>query len=99
MSLYKSNYLFRMWITRLPTLLSLAFIKLYQVTLSSLMGSRCRYIPTCSHYTAEAIRTHGFLKGWWLGLRRIGRCHPWGGFGFDPVPPPVGKKKRETHEN
>jgi putative membrane protein insertion efficiency factor len=47
----------------------------------------CRYVPSCSHYTEEAIRTHGICHGCGLGLRRILRCHPWGGEGFDPVPP------------
>jgi putative membrane protein insertion efficiency factor len=62
-------------------------IKLYQWTLSPLLGPACRYTPSCSHYAAEAIAVHGPLKGAWLGLKRIGRCHPWGGAGHDPVPP------------
>ena len=49
-------------------------------------GAGCRYEPTCSQYCLDALETHGLLKGMWLGLRRIGRCHPWGGHGPDPVP-------------
>jgi putative membrane protein insertion efficiency factor len=78
--------------------LSLALIRVYQLFLSPLMGSRCRYYPTCSHYTAEAIRVHGFFKGWWLGLKRISRCNPWGGFGIDPVPPKANNEKLHNHE-
>jgi putative membrane protein insertion efficiency factor len=50
-------------------------------------GCGCRYEPTCSHYALEAIETHGNVRGGWLGLKRLCRCHPWGGGGFDPVPP------------
>lgn len=49
--------------------------------------SPCRYVPTCSSYALEAVETHGALRGLWLALRRISRCHPWGGHGHDPVPP------------
>jgi putative membrane protein insertion efficiency factor len=48
--------------------------------------SPCRYLPTCSHYAIEALEAHGAVRGTWLAARRIGRCHPWGGMGFDPVP-------------
>jgi hypothetical protein len=62
-------------------------ITLYQKMLSPFIPSSCRYLPTCSHYSQEAIEQHGLGKGIWLGLKRLARCHPWGGQGFDPVPP------------
>ena len=70
------------------TRLSLGLIRLYKVTLSPLFGllSSCRYDPTCSEYGYEAIQRFGFRRGWWLALRRIARCAPWGGSGHDPVP-------------
>lgn len=61
-------------------------IRFYQYVISPMVGPRCRFVPTCSQYTIEAIRHHGPLKGLWLGLRRVTRCHPWGGHGYDPVP-------------
>lgn len=62
-------------------------IKIYQYTLSPLLGpSKCRFKPTCSHYAVEAIEEWGIFKGTYLAVRRILRCHPWGGFGYDPVP-------------
>lgn len=61
-------------------------IKAYQYTISPLLGANCRYSPTCSSYSIEAIRIHGPLKGLWLALKRILSCHPWGGHGYDPVP-------------
>lgn len=67
------------WLIILP-------VRFYQVAISPLIGSRCRYQPTCSHYMIGAIEEWGIFKGLWLGLKRIGRCHPWGGHGFDPVP-------------
>jgi putative membrane protein insertion efficiency factor len=54
---------------------------------SPLIGPRCRFLPTCSEYALDALATHGALRGSWLVMRRIGRCHPWGGSGYDPVPP------------
>ncbi|MBL6603449.1 MAG: membrane protein insertion efficiency factor YidD, partial [Alphaproteobacteria bacterium] len=62
-------------------------IYVYRFTLSPLIGRDCRFLPTCSQYTIEAIRTHGVWSGGLMGIRRIGRCHPWGGGGHDPVPP------------
>ncbi len=64
----------------------IALIKLYQYTLSPLIGKSCRYTPTCSVYGLEAIRKHGPLKGGWLTLKRVLSCNPWGGSGYDPVP-------------
>ena len=61
-------------------------IKIYQFLISPLFPSSCRYTPTCSHYTAEALKKYGIIKGGWLGIKRISRCHPWGGSGYDPVP-------------
>ena len=63
-------------------------IRLYQWTLSPLLGVNCRYAPSCSAYAVEAITTHGPVKGLWLAARRMARCHPWGGSGYDPVPQP-----------
>lgn len=68
---------------------SLIFIRLYQVTLSpvlGLLGGGCRFTPTCSHYGYEAIRKYGFLKGWRMAIWRILRCNPFGVGGYDPVP-------------
>lgn len=62
-------------------------IHLYQLTLSHFVGGQCRFQPTCSHYGLEAYRVHGVIGGTWLTLRRLLRCQPWGGSGFDPVPP------------
>lgn len=62
-------------------------IRGYQKFISPFTPSTCRYAPTCSHYTIEALEKHGLLKGGWLALKRIGSCNPWGGSGYDPVPP------------
>ena len=62
-------------------------IRAYKRWLSPLLPPACRYLPTCSVYAVEALETHGALRGSWLAARRICRCHPWGGHGYDPVPP------------
>ena len=64
----------------------LFIIQLYRWLLSPLLGAACRYTPTCSQYGKEAIEKFGPFKGAWLTMKRIGRCHPWGGHGHDPVP-------------
>ncbi|MBN2009486.1 membrane protein insertion efficiency factor YidD [candidate division KSB1 bacterium] len=61
-------------------------IRIYQKLISPLFPPTCRFTPTCSQYTVEALRKHGIFKGGWLGIRRIVRCNPWGGSGYDPVP-------------
>jgi len=61
-------------------------IHLYRWTLAPLIGPCCRYLPSCSEYALEALARHGVVIGSWLALRRVLRCHPWGGFGYDPVP-------------
>jgi uncharacterized protein len=64
----------------------LMLIRFYQLTLSSVVGRRCRFLPTCSEYAQIALTKHGVAKGTYLAARRVCRCHPWGGEGFDPVP-------------
>ena len=61
-------------------------IRGYQLAISPLLGPSCRFYPSCSHYAIEAIEAHGALRGTWLSIKRIGRCHPWNAGGFDPVP-------------
>ncbi len=61
-------------------------IKIYQLLISPLFPSSCRFTPTCSHYTLEALKKYGLFKGGWLGLKRILKCHPWGSSGYDPLP-------------
>ncbi len=64
----------------------LGLVWFYRVAVSPLIGANCRYEPSCSAYAETALREYGGLKGGWLTLRRISRCHPWGGSGYDPVP-------------
>src|SRR5437764_1068239 len=73
----------------LAACLLLGLIDAYQLTLSAVMGRRCRYLPSCAEYTGEAVARFGAWRGFWFGLARISRCHPWGGEGFDPVPSEV----------
>nr|WP_294936214.1 membrane protein insertion efficiency factor YidD [uncultured Flavobacterium sp.] len=61
-------------------------VRFYQIVISPLTPGVCRYSPTCSQYTLEALNKHGLFKGGWLAIKRIGSCHPWGGSGYDPVP-------------
>ncbi|MDG0991799.1 MAG: membrane protein insertion efficiency factor YidD [Luminiphilus sp.] len=68
------------------TYTAVKLIHLYRLVLSPWIGRACRFEPTCSHYTEEAITRYGILKGGWLGFRRLSRCHPWCEGGYDPVP-------------
>ena len=70
----------------LPGRILAGAVRLYQLVLSPLMPPHCRHLPTCSDYAIEALREHGMLRGGWLAIRRIARCHPFGTSGFDPVP-------------
>ena len=67
----------------------LALLRAYKLALSPLVGQGCRFQPTCSVYAAEVLIAHGPVRGGWLAARRVCRCHPWGGSGYDPAPPPV----------
>ena len=67
-------------------------IKSYQLLISPLLGQNCRYLPTCSEYSAQSIRENGVIKGIALSLKRISKCHPWGSHGYDPVPKKVEEK-------
>ena len=73
-------------ISRIPLYLIRGLIRVYQLLISPVLAGSCRYHPTCSQYALEAVEEHGPFKGAWLALKRIGRCHPWGSSGFDPVP-------------
>jgi putative membrane protein insertion efficiency factor len=71
---------------RILSLPFIALIKLYQWIISPVIGPKCRFTPTCSQYAIEALKKYGVLKGLWLTIKRLSRCHPWGGHGYDPVP-------------
>jgi putative membrane protein insertion efficiency factor len=73
-------------------------IRIYQVVLSPFFPAHCRYWPTCSGYARQAVRKHGARTGAWLALRRIARCHPWGGYGYDPVPDTCHEHENSTNE-
>ena len=67
-------------------------IRGYQLLLSPMLGSNCRFMPTCSEYAMESLKEYGLIKGTVLTIKRIGKCHPWGGHGYDPIPTKMEKK-------
>ena len=72
-------------------------VRLYQLFLSPVLPPSCRYVPSCSDYALEALAQHGPLRGLWLAARRLARCHPWGGSGYDPVPPAAERRHPHPH--
>jgi uncharacterized protein len=72
----------------------IGMVKFYQRYISPFTPASCRYTPTCSQYTLEALQQHGPLKGGWLSLKRIASCNPWGASGYDPVPEKLQKKRK-----
>ncbi len=74
------------YIIGIPKYMAMGLIRIYQLTFSRVMPPSCRFTPSCSHYGYEAIEKHGFVKGGWLAVKRIGRCNPLNPGGYDPVP-------------
>ena len=70
-------------------------VRAYRLVLSPMLGQKCRFYPSCSSYAIEALQTHGALRGSWLAAHRLCRCGPWGGAGFDPVPPKLSCQSAE----
>ena len=71
----------------------IALLRAYRAVISPLYGQVCRYHPSCSAYALEAVSVHGSLRGSWLAVRRLGRCHPWAAGGYDPVPPSTAPRR------
>ena len=74
------------WILKILSYPFILLIKIYQKIISPVLGPQCRFTPTCSNYALEAFKKYGVFKGGWLAVKRIAKCHPWGGSGYDPVP-------------
>ena len=73
----------------------MTIIKAYQVILSPILGNNCRFFPTCSEYAIESLKAYGLIKGVFLTVKRIGKCHPWGSHGYDPLPSKSIENKHE----
>ena len=74
------------WPLKILSFPFIVLIKIYQKIISPVIGPQCRFTPTCSNYALEALKKYGVFKGSWLAIKRISKCHPWGGKGYDPVP-------------
>ena len=79
-------------INKIVTFPLILLIRGYQLILSPMLGSNCRFMPTCSEYALESLKTYGLIKGTFLTIKRIGKCHPWGSNGYDPIPTKMEKK-------
>ena len=79
-------------LNKIVTFPLILLIRGYQLIVSPMLGSNCRFMPTCSEYALESLKTYGLIKGTYLTIKRIGKCHPWGSNGYDPIPTKMGKK-------
>ena len=79
-------------LSRIVILPVIILIRCYQFLISPIIGSNCRFMPTCSEYAMGSLKTHGLIKGSYLTIKRIGKCHPWGSHGYDPIPTKMDKK-------
>ena len=82
-------------INKIVTFPFVLLIRGYQLIVSPLLGSNCRFMPTCSEYALESLKAYGLIKGTFLTIKRIGKCHPWGSHGYDPLPTKIEKNKYE----
>ena len=82
-------------INKIVTFPFVLLIRGYQLIVSPLLGSNCRFMPTCSEYALESLKSYGLIKGTFLTIKRIGKCHPWGSHGYDPLPTKIEKNKYE----
>ena len=79
-------------LNKIVTFPLILLIRGYQLIVSPMLGSNCRFMPTCSEYTMESLKEYGLIKGTFLSIKRIGKCHPWGSHGYDPIPTKMEKK-------
>ena len=79
-------------LNKIVTFPLILLIRGYQLIVSPILGSNCRFMPTCSEYALESLKTYGLIKGAFLTIKRIGKCHPWGSNGYDPIPTKMEKK-------
>ena len=79
-------------LNKIVTFPLILLIRGYQLIVSPILGPNCRFMPTCSEYALESLKTYGLIKGTYLTIKRIGKCHPWGSNGYDPIPTKMEKK-------